>query len=168
MINVANRSPRTNWSKPHIVETSYTLFFILAIKIQPHVAATLYPLHVPPVPWHAMGLDYSTRLRVSNSFDSVLILANRLTPVAHFLPYTESIIAYKIATLFCIGSLYKLRGLPRVLVSDRHPNFVRGFWQTLWRHLGTRLNMSSNRHPKTAGLTEHVNNTFHVALFMLL
>jgi hypothetical protein len=47
-----------------------------------------------------------------------------------------------------------------VLVSDRDPKFVSGFWQTLWRRLGTRLNMSSNRHLETDGLTKRVNNTF--------
>jgi hypothetical protein len=49
-------------------------------------------------------------------------------------------------------------------VSDREPKFVSGFWQTLWRRLGTRLNMSSSRHPKTDGLTERVNNTFQQLL----
>jgi hypothetical protein len=51
-----------------------------------------------------------------------------------------------------------------VLISDRDPKFVNAFWQTLWRRLGTRLNMSSNRHPETDGLTERVNNTFQQLL----
>jgi hypothetical protein len=65
--------------------------------------------------------------------------------------------------LFLHG-VYRLHGLPRVLISDRDPKFVIGFWQTLWRRLGTRLNMSSSRHPKTDGLTERVNNTFQQLL----
>jgi hypothetical protein len=32
--------------------------------------------------------------------------------------------------------------------------------QPLWRRIGTRLNMSSCRHPETDGLTECVKNTF--------
>jgi hypothetical protein len=51
-----------------------------------------------------------------------------------------------------------------VMVSDRDPKIVSGFWQTLWRRLGTRLNMSSCRHPETNGLTERVNNTFQQLL----
>jgi hypothetical protein len=47
-----------------------------------------------------------------------------------------------------------------VLSSDRDPKFVSGLWHSLWRRLGTRLNMSSSRHPETDGLTERVNNTF--------
>jgi hypothetical protein len=48
-----------------------------------------------------------------------------------------------------------------VLISNRDLKFVSGFWETLyWRRLGTRLNMSSSRHPETGGLTERVKNTF--------
>jgi hypothetical protein len=42
-----------------------------------------------------------------------------------------------------------------------YPKFVSGFWQTFWQRLGTRLIMSSNRHPKAGGLTERVNIIFH-------
>jgi hypothetical protein len=48
------------------------------------------------------------------------------------------------------------------VVSD--PKFVSGFWQTLWRRLGTGLNMSSGRQSETNGLTERVNNTFQQLL----
>jgi hypothetical protein len=47
-----------------------------------------------------------------------------------------------------------------VLISDRDPKFVSGFWQTLWRRLGTRMYMSSSRHLETHGLTQRVNSTF--------
>jgi hypothetical protein len=49
-------------------------------------------------------------------------------------------------------------------MSDRDPKFVSDFLQTLWRRLGTRLNMSSNRHPETDGLIERVNSTFQQLL----
>jgi hypothetical protein len=51
--------------------------------------------------------------------------------MAHFLPYTKSITAEETATLFLPG-VYRLHGLPRVLISDRDPKFVSAFWQTLW------------------------------------
>jgi transposase InsO family protein len=83
--------------------------------------------------------------------------------MAHFLPCTETVTAEETATLFLHG-VYRSHGLPRVLVSDRDPKFVSGLWHTLWRRLGTRLNMSSSRHPCTDGLTERVNNTFQQLL----
>jgi hypothetical protein len=66
--------------------------------------------------------------------------------MAHFMPSTETVIAEEIATLFLQG-VYRLHGLPCVLVIDRDPKFVSGLWQKIWRRLGTRLYMSSSRHP---------------------
>jgi hypothetical protein len=34
-------------------------------------------------------------------------------------------------------------------------------YETLWRRLGTRLNMSFSRHLETNGLTERDNNAIH-------
>jgi hypothetical protein len=127
------------------------------------MAATLYPLLVPPRPWHTIGLDYLTDLLESNGFNIVLIVVDHLTRMAHFLPCIETVSAEETATLFLQG-VYRLHGLPRVLISDRDPKFVSGFWETLWRRLGTRLNISSCRHHKTDGLTERVNNTFQQLL----
>jgi hypothetical protein len=64
------------------------------------MAATLYPLHVPPTPWHTVGLDYLAHLHVSNSFESVLIVIDHLTRVAHFLPCTKSVTTQETANLF--------------------------------------------------------------------
>jgi hypothetical protein len=59
-----------------------------------------YPLHVPPKPWHTIGLDYLTHLHVSNGFDIVLIVVDHPARMAHFLPCTESIIVDEIVNLF--------------------------------------------------------------------
>jgi transposase InsO family protein len=83
--------------------------------------------------------------------------------MAHFLPCTKTTTAEETATLFLHG-VYRLHGLPRVLVSDRDPKFVNDFWQSLWRRLGPRMDMSSSQHPETYGLTERVNNTFQQLL----
>jgi hypothetical protein len=112
---------------------------------------------------HAVGLDYLTHLHLSNGFDKVLIVVDHVTRMAHFMPCTKTVIAEETVTLFSHG-VYSLHGLPRVLVSDRDPKFVSGFWETLWRRLGTRLNMSSCRHPERDGMTERVNNTFQQLL----
>jgi hypothetical protein len=60
----------------------------------------LYPLPVPPGPWHVVGHDYLIHLRMSNGFDSVLIVVDRLTLVAHYLPCTESETRVEDACLF--------------------------------------------------------------------
>jgi hypothetical protein len=69
-------------------------------KIQPHMAATLSPLLVPPRLWHTIGLDYLTHLPMNNGFDNVLIAIDHPTRMAHFLPCTESVTTKEIANLF--------------------------------------------------------------------
>jgi hypothetical protein len=124
------------------------------------MAATLYPSIVPPRPWHTIELDYLTHLHVSNGFDNVLLIAiDHLTRMAHSLPCTKSVTSHETASLFLHG-VYILHGLPQVLVNDRDPKCVSGFLQRLWRRLGTRLNISSSRHPETDGLAERVNIIF--------
>jgi hypothetical protein len=79
------------------------------------------------------------------------------------MPCIESITVEETSILL-LHAVYRLYGLLRVLVIDRDPKFVSGLWQTLWRRLGTRPNMSSSRHPETDGLTERVNSTFQQLL----
>jgi hypothetical protein len=38
------------------------------------MAAALRPLHVPPRPWHTVGLDFLTHLHVSAGFNIVLVI----------------------------------------------------------------------------------------------
>jgi hypothetical protein len=90
------------------------------------MAATIYPLHVPPIPSRTAGLDCLTQLPVSNGFDSVMIVVDHLTRMGHFLPCTKSVSIEKTANLF-LHAVYRLHGLPRVLVSDRVPKLVSGF-----------------------------------------
>lgn len=81
-----------------------------------------------------------------------------MTRLAHFLPCTKAITGKETADLY-LKEIFRLHGLPRVIVSDRDVRFMNRFWQTLWRRLGTKLNMSSGQHPETDGLSERVNRT---------
>jgi hypothetical protein len=123
------------------------------------MAANLYPILIPPIPWHGVGHEYLIHLHMSNGFDNVLmIVVDDLTRIAHFLPCIESVTIEENAILFLHG-VDRLHRRLRVLVTHRDPKFVSGFRQSLWRRLGTRLNMSSTRHPETDGLTERFKNT---------
>jgi hypothetical protein len=75
------------------------------------MVATLYTLHVPYRPWHTISLDYLKHLHESNGYNSVLIVVDHLTRMAHFLPGTETVTAEETATLFLHG-VYRLHGLP--------------------------------------------------------
>jgi hypothetical protein len=95
-----------------------------------------------------------------------MTVIDHLTRMAHFLTCTKSVTTKETTNLVLHG-VYKLHGLPCVLVSDRDPKFVSGLRHALWRRLGTRLNMSSSRHPGTDGLTERVNSFYFVSVAMM-
>ncbi len=71
-------------------------------------------------------------------------------------PCKDSITAEKSAQLI-VENVFRHHGLPKDLVSDRDPRFTATFWKELWSILGTKLRMSSARHPQTDGQTERVN-----------
>jgi hypothetical protein len=45
--------------------------------------------------------------------------------------------------------VFRLHGLPKTIVSDRDSRFMGGFWQELFRLVGTELTPSTSYHPQT-------------------
>ena len=91
-------------------------------------------------------------------YDSILVVVERLTKMAHFIPTRESVIAPQVADLF-ISHIFRLHGLPRSIVSDRDTRFTSHFWTAVFDALKTELGMSSGDHPDMDGQTERVNQT---------
>jgi transposase InsO family protein len=94
--------------------------------------------------------------RTAKGFDSIWVVIDRLTKIAHFLLVKTyySIITY--AQIY-IARILSLHGIPKTIVSDREPQFVSKFWEELHKSLGTKLLHSLAYHPQTSGQTERVN-----------
>jgi hypothetical protein len=70
-----------------------------------------------------MGLDYLTHLHMSKGFDSVLIVVDHLTRMAHFMPCRDSVSAEKTATLFytdCLAYLSMIATRDSSVASGTH------------------------------------------------
>ena len=65
-------------------------------------------------------------------------------------------------------TIQKLHGNPKIIVSDRDPNFNGNFWKELFSCLGTQLAHSSSYHPQSDGQTEIVNKFLEGCLFCFL
>ena len=119
----------------------------------------LQPLELPFRPWSTVSVDLITHLPMTvNGYDCIMVVVDKLSKRAHFIPTTATATAEGTANLF-FNTIWRAHGLPTSIVSDRDSKFTSKFWQTLWRLLGTRLAMSTAFSPQTDGQTERMNRT---------
>lgn len=116
----------------------------------------LKPLPVPPHPWHTVMLDFIEGLPASKGYTCILVVVDKLTRYAHFVPLSHPFTALQAATAY-MTNIYKLHGLSYALVSDCDWVFTSSLWKELSKQAGTQLKMSSAYHPQTDGTTERVN-----------
>ena len=92
----------------------------------------------------------------SKRYDSIWVIVDRFTKVAHFLLVKTSDTARKNAQLY-LDRIVSLHGIPKTIISDRGPQFIARFCEQFHAALGTQLIRSSAYHPQTDGQTERNN-----------
>ena len=116
----------------------------------------LLPPEIPKRAWESVTMDFITDLPESEGFDSIFVVVDRFSKMAHFIPCNKAISAQKTAALF-VRNVVKLHGLPENIISDRGPQFACKFWKALFNLLGVEVRLSSAFHPQTDGQSERVN-----------
>jgi transposase InsO family protein len=106
--------------------------------------------------WTHISLDFVEGLPKSEGKDVILVVVDRFTKYAHFIPLSHPYTVKQVADLFQ-ENIARLHGQPSVIVSDRDRVFTRGLWQDLFKAMGVKLHLSSAYHPQTDGQTERVN-----------
>ena len=86
----------------------------------------------------------------------VSVIVDQLPKYAHFFAISAHYTATQVAELF-FREVFRLHGLPKTIISDRDSRFMGGFWQELFRLVGTELTPSTSYHPQTDGQMEIVN-----------
>jgi hypothetical protein len=120
-------------------------------------AGLLKPLEIPVWKWEDISMKFVVGLpRTPKGNDSVWVIVDRLTKVAHFVPVKTQYATEKMADLY-VEHILRLHEAPRSIVSDRGPQFVAKFRKSFHQLLGTTLNYSTAFHPQTNGQTERVN-----------
>jgi hypothetical protein len=118
----------------------------------------LQPLPIPSAPWLSTSLDFIVGLPLSgpSSFDSILVIVDRFTKMAHFIPCHTTDSSRDFARLYH-DNIIKLHGLPQDIVSDRGSVFLSHFWRDVCKILDIKQNLSTAFHPQSDGQTERIN-----------
>lgn len=127
-----------------------------AVQHKPY--GLLRPLPVPETPWSSISMDFIVQLPQSNGFTAILVVVDRLTKMAHFIPTVDEVDATTTASLF-LNRIVSAHGLPDDIVTDRGSVFTSSFTKTFLEALGIMQNLSTAFHPQTDGQTERTNAT---------
>ncbi|KAK8715587.1 hypothetical protein V6N13_042918 [Hibiscus sabdariffa] len=114
------------------------------VKVE-HRAPTglLQPLKFPQWKWERITMDFVSGFPVTpRKNDALWVIIDRLTKSTHFIPVRVNMNSDILAKIY-VREVIRLHGVPISIVSDRDPKFTSRFWKTLYKALGTRLNLST-------------------------
>lgn len=121
----------------------------------------LVPLPVPSGPFQEISIDFVADLPLAKdqngiNRDSVLVVVDRFTKCAHFIPTNKDLTAEGLAELLVQRVFLPHSRIPDGIVSDQGSLFASKFWAALMHHLGTVTCLSTAWRPQTDGQTEHL------------
>jgi hypothetical protein len=116
-----------------------------------HPTDLLQPLPVPEWKWETILLDFIIGLpKTHKQNDSIMAVIDKLSNSAHFIPVKSTLKAINIAEIF-MKEIFRLHGIPKMVISDRDVKFTFAFWKELFAGLNTNLNFSTSYHQQTDG-----------------
>jgi len=103
-------------------------------------------------------MDFIEQLPGSTRFTAILVIVDRLSKQAIFIPTHNTITSLELVKLFLLH-VFSKHGVPTHVTSDRGTEFVSHFFQSLRKALDMRLHFTSGYHPEGNGQTERSNQT---------
>jgi len=118
----------------------------------------LKQLPIPEKPWNSISMDFIEQLPSSTGFTAILVIVDRLSKQAIFIPTHDTITSPELAKLFLLH-VFSKHGVPAHVTSDCGTKFVLHFFQSLGKALDMHLHFTSGYHLEGDGQTEQSNQT---------
>jgi transposase InsO family protein len=107
--------------------------------------------------WEETGMDFIVGLPYTQiGYDSICVIVDHLTKVAHFIPIKMTYSGAKLAELY-MSRIECLHGIPKKIVSNRGTQFTSKLWEKFHESMDTKLNFSSAYHPQIDGQIKRTN-----------
>jgi len=126
---------------------------------------SLQQLPIPEHPWNSISMDFIEKLPSSSSFDTILVIVDRLSKQAIFIPTHDTITSAELARLF-VTHVFSKHGVLSHVTSDCSSEFVSHFFCSLGTALDMRLHFTSGYHPEANGQAERTNQTLEQYLYI--
>jgi hypothetical protein len=83
----------------------------------------LQPLPFLSQPWEMVILDFIEVMPRFHNYDVILVVIECFSKYGHFIPSSHPFSALQVSQVF-INTIYRLHGLPKIIVSDRDKIFT--------------------------------------------
>lgn len=128
------------------------------------VYGLLQPLESHWKPWRSVSMDFITDLPLSNGCDSIWVMVDPFTKMAHFIPLkVEGKKTDDLIRIFA-REYWRLHGVPSDIISDRDSRFTAHLWKDFLKLVGIKSRMSTAFHPQSDGQTEIINQLLEMYL----
>jgi hypothetical protein len=110
-------------------------------------------------------MDFIEQLPPSSGFTAILVVVDRLTKQALFLPTTDKVTSEEVANLY-FKNVFSRHGVPAHITSNCSAEFVSHFFRSLSTLLSIWLHFTSGYHAQADGQTEHINQMLEQYLYI--
>ena len=118
----------------------------------------LKPIPVPTDRWQHISLDMAGPLPASGGYNAIAMVVDMFSKRVCLIPSRNDVDAEGLAKLL-FDNCFKTFGLPETITSDRDTKFQSAFWQSLFKRVGSTVQMTTSYHPQADGQTERMIGT---------
>jgi len=115
----------------------------------------LQPNLIPSRPWEVVTMDLLTDLPESEGYDAILVIVDRFSKMIRLIRTNKTLNSTALVRQ-CWDNVWKDFGVPRIIISDRGPQFASKFTKAHNESLGISTSLTTAYHPQSDGQSERM------------